>query len=109
MPEPRTLHVDAVLTNLSVKYRNNIMIWPQLMPEIKVGKRSDKFTKYNKEDSFKLVDDKIGPKSLPNEVDWGTSNDNYSVKDHALGDWIPRNRSTMPTTPSSPRWTPTTS
>ena len=90
MPEPRTMHVDAVLTNLSVKYRNNIMIWPLLMPEIKVGKRSDKFTKYNKEDSYKLVDDKIGPKSLPNEVDWGTSNDNYSVKDHALGDWLPQ-------------------
>lgn len=90
MPEPRTLHIDAVLTNLSVKYRNNIMIWPFVMPEIKVGKRSDKFTKYNKEDSYRLVDDKIGPKSLPNEVDWGTSTDNYSVKDHALGDWLPQ-------------------
>jgi hypothetical protein len=90
MPEPRTLHVDAVLTNLSVKYRNNIMIWPQVMPEIKVSKRSDIFIKYNKEDSFRLVDDKIGPKSLPNEVDWGTSPDNYSVKDHALGDWLPQ-------------------
>ncbi len=90
MPEPRTMHVDAVLTNLSIQYRNNIMIWPLLMPEIKVGKRSDKFTKYNKEDSYRLVDDKIGPKSLPNEVDWGTSTDNYSVKDHALGDWLPQ-------------------
>jgi hypothetical protein len=23
-------------------------------------------------------------------VDWGTSTDNYSVKDHALGDWLPQ-------------------
>ncbi|HBE45735.1 MAG TPA: hypothetical protein DDW17_09940 [Deltaproteobacteria bacterium] len=90
MPEPKDLHVDAILTNLSVKYRNDAMLWPLLMPLVKVNKRSDKFTVYTKTDSFKLVDDKIGPKSLPNEVDWGTSTDNYSVKDHALGDWLPQ-------------------
>lgn len=90
MPEARTLHIDAILTSLSVKYRNESNIWPFLLPVVSVGKRSDKFFKYNKEDSFKLVDDKIGPKSLPNEVDWGVSTDNYSVKDHALGDWLPQ-------------------
>jgi hypothetical protein len=88
MPEPRTLHVDQILTDLSLKYRNEAMIWPLVLPVVKVNKRSDKFTKYNKEDSYKLSDDKIGPKSLPNEVDWGTTPDNYSVKDHALGDWV---------------------
>lgn len=90
MPETKSLHVDAVLSNLSVKYRNAAMIWASLMPVIKVGKRSDKFFKYNKADSYKLADDKIGPKSLPNEMDWGVSEDNYSVKDHALGDWLPQ-------------------
>jgi len=90
MPEPRNLHVDAVLTSLSIKYRNEAMIWREVMPVVKVNKRSDKFTKYNKADSYKLVDDKIGPASLPNEVDWGKSDANYSVKDHALGDWLPQ-------------------
>ncbi|HDH51225.1 MAG TPA: hypothetical protein ENH31_00375 [Nitrospirae bacterium] len=90
MPEPKALHVDSILSNLSIKYFNAAMIWALIMPLVKVNKRSDKFTKYNKADSFKLVDDKIGPKSLPNEVDWGVSNDNYSVNDHALGDWLPQ-------------------
>ena len=90
MPEPNALHVDAVLSNLSIKYRNEAMIWPEVMPEVKVGKRSDKFIKYDKEDAFKLVDDAIGPKALPNEVDWGATDDNYSVTDHALGDWLPQ-------------------
>lgn len=90
MPEPRTLHIDQVLSDLSIKYRNEAMIWPELMPIRKANKRSDKFTKYNKEDSYRIYDDKIGPKSLPNEVDWGTTTDNYSVKDHALGDWLPQ-------------------
>lgn len=90
MPEARALHVDSNLTNLSIKYRNEAMIWPLVMPVVKVNKRSDKFTKYNKADAYTLADDKIGPKSLPNEVDWGVSTDNYSVKDHALSDWVPQ-------------------
>ena len=90
MPEPKSLHIDAVLTNLSIQYKTEELIWEFLMPLIKVGKRSDKYYKYNKADSFTIPNDKIGPKSLPNEFDWGVSDDNYSVKDHALGDWLPQ-------------------
>lgn len=90
MPEPKQLHVDKILSNLSIQYRNEMMIWREIMPVIPVGLRSDKFFKYNKEDSYRLTDDKIGPKSFANEVDWGVSQDNYSVKDHALSDWIPQ-------------------
>jgi len=88
MPEPKDLHVDATLSDMSIKYRNEEMIWPQVMPVIKVNKRSDKYTVYNKADSYKLTDDKIGPKALANEIDWGIGTDNYSVKDHALSDWV---------------------
>lgn len=88
MPEPKALHIDSILTNLSLKYKNEDMIWPFILPIIKVGKRSDKFFTYNKADSYTLANDKIGPKSLPNEITWGTSTDNYSVTDHALSDWL---------------------
>ncbi|MDR2018563.1 MAG: hypothetical protein LBQ00_06810 [Syntrophobacterales bacterium] len=90
MPEARTVHVDATLSTLSVKYRNEAMIWPMVLPLVKVGRRSDKFVRYVKEDSFKLADDAIGPKSLPNEADWGVVTDNYSVRDHAMGEWLPQ-------------------
>jgi hypothetical protein len=90
MPEAKSLHIDAILSNLSIKYRNEAMLWPMVMPMVKVGKRSDKFWKYTKEDSYRLYDDKIGPKSMPNEVDWSTVSDNYSVDDHAFGDWLPQ-------------------
>lgn len=102
MPEPKSLHVDSVLTDLSIKYLNEEMIWPGIMPVIKVGKRSDKFDKYTKEDSYRLSDDKIGPKSMPNEIDWGVSTDNYSVKDHALGDWLPQETIDNSDTPLQP-------
>ncbi len=90
MPEAKDLHVDKLLTDFSVKYRNEEMIWPFILPIVKVTKRSDKFMKYTKEDGFRLSDDRIGPKSMPNEVDWGATPDNYAVIDHALADWLPQ-------------------
>lgn len=88
MPEAKDLHVDAVLTDLSIKYRNEAMIWRDVLPIIKVNKRSDLFTVYNKADSYRLEDDALGPRSDPNEVDWGMGTDNYSVKDHGFGEWL---------------------
>jgi hypothetical protein len=90
MPEAKAMHKDAVLSNLSVKYRNDAMIWPFVMPIVKVNKRSDIYYVYNKDDSFKLVDDRLSPKGMANEIDWGVADQNYSVKDHALGDWLPQ-------------------
>lgn len=102
MPEARALHQDATLTGLSVKYTNDEYIWDQVMPPVKVSKRSDSYFIYNKEDSFRMADDSIGPKSLPNEVDWGVSSDNYSVKDHALSDWVPQETIDNADAPLSP-------
>lgn len=90
MPEPIDLHVDSVLSEMSVKYKNEAFIWRDAMPVVRVRKRSDKYVVYNKEDSYRLYDDTISPKSMPNEVDWGVSMGNYSVKDHALGEWLPQ-------------------
>jgi hypothetical protein len=88
MPESKSLHVDAILTNLSIQYCNEALIWPLVMPIVKVNKRSDLFFKYNKDDSYRIPNDQLGPKSLPNEIDWGVATDNYSVKGHGLGDWL---------------------
>lgn len=88
MRNPNALHKDAVLSNLSIKYRNAEMIWPLVIPVVKVNKRSDVYFVYDKADSFKLVDDKMGATSLANEVSWGMADQNYSVKDHGLGDWV---------------------
>jgi len=90
MPEAKVLHIDSVLTDLSVRYKNEEMVWPWVMPVVKVAKRSDKFFVYKKEDSYRLADDAVGPRSFPNEITWGVLEDSYSVRDHALGDWLPQ-------------------
>jgi hypothetical protein len=96
------LHKDAVLTNLSLKYANEEMIWRYALPVVPVNKRSDLFYKYNKEDSFRLADDALGPKSLPNEIDWGAATENYSVRDHGFGDWLPQEAIDNADTPVQP-------
>jgi hypothetical protein len=88
MPEPSQLHKDAVLTEFSMQYRNEAFIWRQVMPEVKVKKRSDVFYVYGKDERFRIPSDAIGPKSEANEVDWTVDEDNYSVKDHALADFV---------------------
>lgn len=102
MPEAKQMHVDSVLTNFSVQYRNEEMIWRDVMPEVKVNKRSDLYWKYAKENAYRVFDDKIGPKSLANEIDFATSTDNYSVKDHALADWVTQEEIDNSDTPLAP-------
>ena len=90
MPEPQQLHIDVGLTNLSIRYKNDDLIWKDVMPIVKVGKRSDEYWVYNKADSYTIADDTIGPKSLPNEYDWGVVAEPYHVTDRALSTWVPQ-------------------
>lgn len=88
MPEPRDLHVDGPLSNMSVQYRNEEYIWPLAMPIVRVSKRSDLYYKYDKDQRFRAPDDKIGPTSQPNEVDLKMTTGNLAVKDHSLADYV---------------------
>ena len=103
MPEPQDVHIDSALTNFSRKYSNEEFIWPQVMPEVKVNKRSDKFYQYVKDDYYRVPDDAISPKGVANEVGLKLTQDNYSVKDHALEDWISKEEEDNADTPLAPR------
>jgi len=102
MPEPKDLYLDSTLTNMSVQYRNEEYIWPMVMPVVRVGKCSGKYFKYDKGQRFRVPDDAIGSKSLPNEVDLKVSNDNYSVEGHSLSDWVSQEEMDNADTPLQP-------
>src|SRR5690554_6522797 len=55
MPSKQEVHIDKVLTNLSVKYVQDAsaFIAGQVFPMVPVAKQSDKFFKYQKEDWFR--------------------------------------------------------
>ena len=88
--EPGDVHVDRTLSNISVKYTNEMFIGMRLMPVVPVSRRSDKYYIYDREDAFRVDDDSLGPKGLPNEIDMKQSTDNYSVDSHGLADWVPQ-------------------
>lgn len=89
MPEVKDVHVDRILSNVSVKYRNEDLIWMRVLPVVPVSFRSDKYYEYAKEDVFKVPDDMVSPKAEPNQIDWKVTSKNYSVVDAALADYVP--------------------
>ena len=103
MPPPNDLHVDTVLSNLSLRYMNESMIADSVLPIVKVNKRSDKYVVYEKGQSYRLIDSSVGPKAQPNEVDWEVGTQNYSVNDYALAEYLPIESVDNADTPIEPR------
>ena len=88
MAKPQDLHVDSALTNFSVQYQNEAFIWSMLMPMVMVNKMSDVYYKYDKDQRFRIPDDKLGAVSMPNEVGLDVSTEKYSVEGHGLSGYV---------------------
>lgn len=85
---PSAVHVDALMSNFSVMYANDEYIGDRLMPVVPVEKRSDLYTKYPKRERFAYPDDELSFRAEANEVDASRENDNYSVRDYGLGNYL---------------------
>lgn len=89
MPELENVHTDAILTNISVMYRNAAYVGTRLMPIVPVKKESDKYYIYDSKGSrFRVPDTLRAPKTESKTVDWKTTSDTYSCDEHALNDLI---------------------
>ena len=83
MYDPKQIHIDTALSNVSIGYKNNSFVAEVLFPGITVMKRSDKYFKYGKE-NLKRVETQRAPGTESNEVNQAISNDSYSIEEHAL-------------------------
>jgi hypothetical protein len=86
-PLERDVHVDAVLSGVSIRYSNEEMIADQVMPVIPVKKESDKYYTYTR--AWRLPQSKRAAGAEANEVEWNVSTDTYSTEEYALKDLIP--------------------
>lgn len=100
---PKNVHVDTTLSDLSVLYKHEPSIWREVMPTRKVTKRSNVFFVYDKDDSFRVPSDQIGPRTKANEVDFNLDTDNYSVRDHGLSDFVDQEQIDDADAPLSPQ------
>lgn len=88
MPEGNELSVNATLTNVSLMYKPVGLIADQVCPDFPVIKKQGDFKSFNKEERFTIPDDRVGPKSVPNEVEFSTEEDTFSCKDHGLDEFV---------------------
>lgn len=87
-PAVNEVHVDAVLTQMSVAYRNAEYIGPSLVPRVQVTKRSDVFFIYDKA-NLRRQATKRAPGGSGGRSGYGLSTDNYSVETYTQEHVVP--------------------
>lgn len=86
---PNDVHAQQALNDFSVRYQNEETVWRDVMPLKTVKKRSDRYYVFDRATAFEQTDDTTAPNADANEITLKMSDDNYSVKDHALAAWVP--------------------
>lgn len=85
-PTPRTVHVDRVLTNMSVAYiqQDTQFVASKVFPIVPVTKRSDAFRTYAKDDWFRDEAEKRGPGTESAGGGYTMGTDNYFCDTYAF-------------------------
>lgn len=86
MPFVNQLHLDTLLSQISVKYRNTDFIAMDVFPELQVNKDSDLFRVYDRD--WRLPETHRANKGVANTRYWEVSSASYILEDHALKDYI---------------------
>jgi hypothetical protein len=81
------LHVDQLLSNVAVKYKNERFIHDKVFQMVPVKKTSDLYRTYNKNWVIPETNRAIGGLAKEHLFEVGTSN--YSLEKHALKSYIP--------------------
>ena len=88
MPTVQKVHVDKMLSNISIGFKNEEFIADKIFRPVPVDKQSDRYYVYGKE-VFRLHDDARAPGTEANEINWTLSDDTYFCEGHALRHPIP--------------------
>jgi hypothetical protein len=82
-PVTSDVHVDAVMTNVSVLYRNRDYIAEMIAPIVPVLHRSDKYYIFDKGDQFRDTAEYRAPGTAASRHGFGLSTDTYSCEEIA--------------------------
>jgi len=92
MPSPtlKDLHVNSVLTEMSIAYRNDAYIADRVFPLVNVDKQSDIYALYTKQDWFRDEAQRRAPGEEVKTSGWNVDTTNtYYCINYALGKDIP--------------------
>ena len=82
-PLPSDVHIDAALSNLSIKYSNDELVGERLFSVLPVDKDSNKYFIYGKE-NLRTYRTKRAPGTRAASMDWSVSSDSYKCEEYAL-------------------------
>jgi hypothetical protein len=86
--DPQLVHLDSMLTQISVGYDNDALVGDMLFPAVQVDKQSDKYYVLEKV-GFTPLQDTAAPNSATPEVPPMTlSRDSYYAEEHRLKGWV---------------------
>jgi hypothetical protein len=83
MPSVQKVHVDKMLSNISIGYKNEAYVADQIFLPVVVAKQSDRYPVFGKE-MFRVHEDKRAPGTEASEITWDLSSDQYFCEGHAL-------------------------
>lgn len=86
MPLQNQLHVDSLLSQISVKYSNKNYIAMELFPEVGVRKSSDLYRVYQR--NFRIPETSRSTKAAAREHDFEVSNSSYLLLRNALKSYV---------------------
>lgn len=86
MPLKSQLHVNKLLSNVSVKYTNGEYIWDKCFPVVPVMKDSDSYRVYER--NFRMPLTSRAPKGVARELSMDYSLASYSLAQDALKDYV---------------------
>jgi len=89
MPTPRDVHVDAILSNISIAYTNDTYIGEQIFPAVKVDKQSDKYYIFDQEHWFRDEAKLRAPGGASEGGGFSLSTDTYFCQEFAWHDVLP--------------------
>lgn len=86
--DPQLVHLDSMLTGISVGYSNDELVGDQLFPSVSVAKQSDKYYVLEKVGFTPLQDTRAANAVTPEVPPMTLSRDTYYAEEHALKGWV---------------------
>lgn len=86
MPQKSQLHVNQLLSNVSLKYKSEGLVWRDVFPQVPVVKDSDLYRVYDR--NFRIPETKRAAKGVAREFGFDVSTASYALEQHALKDYV---------------------
>lgn len=86
MPLKNQLHVDQLLSNVSIQYKNANFIAREMLPEVPVKKDSDFYRIFDKD--FRLPETLRANKGVAREATFDITTGQYILEQHSLKDYV---------------------